>query len=302
MNGSTKLLIIFFIVLGIYFYRLNIPNNDLNPEKVENTHVNELFINTKDNSTYNVPINEPIELDFLTKQHVFDIRKKYAAADQPIIPANYTPSDTVFGQIQDNKPWWGLITKNPGEHSIDGLSEESRYINNPLLLVGVGDSSFLHVPEVAKPGNYPKPTSLSFCPSKKTITVVYNLLNYCREQGLLNNDDTFWEDGEIGDLVLECINARDFGYNFAYAYSSQNISFKDPNNNLSTNVQQLQDFLHTGGSCGYAGGCNNASPYQGFLYLIAPKILPASIGIKLWKQQPQDINSPPDLYYIVNFQ
>lgn len=307
LKRKNYLLIIFLIVLGVYFYRLNLPpaedsELETTSNATVNTHVNDLIINQNDNSIYNIAINEPTELDFLTKQQVFDIRKKYAAMSPAVIPADYTPSDTVFGQIEDNKPWWGLITTKPGEHSIDGLSEESRFVNNPLLLVGVTDSSFRRVLELEIPGNYPKPTSLSFYPSKKTIIVVYNLLDYCREQGLLNNDGTFWVDGKIGDLVLECINARDFGYNYAYAYSAPNIAFNNKNDNLTTGVYQINDFLHTGGSCRYPGGCNNASPYQGFLYLDAPKMLPASIGIRLWKQKPQDMNSPADLYYIINFQ
>lgn len=303
-----KLLIIFFIVLGIYFYRLNTSSqgDSLNAgsEMIKVLHINDLIINQNDTSTYNISINEPTELDFLSKQQVFDIRKQYAAMYPAFIHANYTPSDAVFGRIEDNKPWWGLIGvmfAGPGQHSIDGLSEESRVINNPLLLFMVDPNFWFVDLKLGGASIYPKPVSLSFQPSKKTINVVYDITNYNTEANnylVKNANETF---GGSNNYTLEGVNARDFGYNYAYAYSIQNIRFADSGNDLSTKVQQLLDFLHTGGSCGYPDGCNNASPTQKFLDF-TEIALPAQLKISLWKQMPRDEYAPADLYYIINFQ
>lgn len=101
---------------------------------------------------------------------------------------------------------------------------------------------------------------------------------------------------------MECINARDFGYEYVYAYSNNNIFFDDVNNNFANKVYHLDDFLHTGGSCGYPGGCNNGSPRQDFLYFSLDNEVPASLGVKLWKQNPENINAPADLYYVIKIQ
>jgi hypothetical protein len=81
----------------------------------------------------------------------------------------------------------------------------------------------------------------------------------------------------------------------------QNILFNQSGNNLSTDVQQLQDFMHTGGSCGYSGGCNNHSPTQRNLEF-TETALPAQLGIRLWKEMPQDKNAPADLYFAIILQ
>lgn len=298
------LLTVFFIVLGVYFYRLKTFDNNISPEKVGNTHVNNLFIDAKDNSSYRIPINEPIELDFLSKQQVFDIRKNYAAACQPIISKDYAPSEIVFGQITDGKPWWGLIGQDyydSGQHSIDGLSEESRSINNPLLLFMLDSIYGISSINLDGPNLYPKPISLTYKPSEKTISVVYDISGYnAAADNFLKTaaQENFVNHNEYS---LQGVNARDFGYDFAYAYNTQNISFDEPGNNLSTNVQQLQDFLHTGGSCGYEGNCNNGSPNQPYLHFKTTS-LPAKLGIRLWKKMPEDKNAPADIYFVITLQ
>lgn len=298
---KNLLLTVFFIVLGIYFYKSNIPNNDVNSWKIGSARINNLFIDTKDSSTYNVPINEPIELDFLTKQKVFDIRKKYAAACQPVVPKNYTPSEIVFGQITDGKPWWGLVGQDyydAGQHSIDGLSEETRSINNPLLLFMLDAIYGIASVNLNGPDLYPKPISLTFKPSQKTISVVYDISGY--NTAADNYLKTAVQENFVNEneYLLQGVNARDFGYNFAYAYSTQNIVFDDSSNNLSTNVQELVDFLHTGGSCGYEGGCNNGSPNQPYLHF-KTTALPAQLSIKLWKKSPQNKDDSADIYFIM---
>lgn len=298
------LITVFFIVLGLYFYKLKTIDNNVSPEKIQNTHINNLFIDTKDSSSYRVPINEPIELDFLSKQQVFDIRKKYAAACQPVIPKNYAPSDTVFGQITDGKPWWGLVGENyydSGQHSIDGLSEETRSINNPLLLFVLNTQFGVSLVNLDGPNLYPKPISLTYKPSQKTISVVYDISSYNAAADNYLKTAAHQNFVNENEYALQGVNARDFGYDFAYAYSANNILFDDSSNNLSTSIQQLQDFLHTGGSCGYEGGCNNGSPNQTYLHF-KTTALPAQLGIRLWKKTPQDKNAPADIYFTITLQ
>jgi hypothetical protein len=87
-----------------------------------------------------IPLREPEEFDFKTKTEILDIRKGCVARCARLAPESYQPSEEVFGRIEDGKPWWGLLGLSyygNGKDSISGASEESRFILNPLLLVGI---------------------------------------------------------------------------------------------------------------------------------------------------------------------
>ncbi len=94
-------------------------------------------LNTK--PSINIGINPMIELDFLTKEDIYDIRSKYVLLHPELLPGSYNPSEEVFGQIASGKPWWGILGLSyygDGEKSIEGNSEDSRLLVNPFLLVG----------------------------------------------------------------------------------------------------------------------------------------------------------------------
>ena len=73
------------------------------------------------------------------------------------------------------------------------------------------------------------------------------------------------------------------------------------NSNISTNITEFQDFIHSGGSCGHESGCNNASPSQPMLDFEnshkqnAPYEYNKEIYIKLWKNKPLSQNDKPDI-------
>ena len=103
------------------------------------TEGNKLLLDSN-TGEFNIKINPPSEYDFKTKEELFKLRKQYVAENKDLIDQNYTPNNKVYGQITSGKPWWGQIginCKANKDHSIDGLSEESRFFNNPLLLVGI---------------------------------------------------------------------------------------------------------------------------------------------------------------------
>ena len=78
------------------------------------------------------------ELDRLSKADVLRLRRQAVMTQAPLLAADYVPSEAVFGQIVDGAPWWGIegqFRHGPGPRSIEGPSEESRFILNPFLLV-----------------------------------------------------------------------------------------------------------------------------------------------------------------------
>jgi len=89
-----------------------------------------------------IKLNPMIELDFKTRAEIYDIRKKYVAQYSQLTKEDYVPSKAVFGAIANRKPWLGILGISyygAGEQIIAGVSEESRFIANPFLLIGLDE-------------------------------------------------------------------------------------------------------------------------------------------------------------------
>ena len=259
-----------------------IPVYDEKNEKKENKS----FL---DQNLINLVVNPVSDYKSMTKQEIYELRKKYVA--ESLFKKNdYEPSDYVFGKIADKAPWYGLdysgcIAKVLGTKKVvQGPSEESRFINNPNMLVGVVSGSQNIEPDSA--GCFDQkywvlPSSFTYNSYTNTITAKYE-----------------WK--YIGPMTLIGLNAKDLGYEYAYASVIKNVNFKSVPN-ISTDVYQFRDFIHLGGTCRYKNGCNNASPYQSELaYNFSD--FPASFKIKLWKNKPNDKNSQADINYLIIFE
>ena len=237
----------------------------------------------------NLVVNPVADYKSMTKQDIYELRKKYVA--ESLFKKNdYVPSEYVFGQIADKAPWYGLdysgcISRVIGTKKVvQGPSEESRFVNNPNMLVGVISGSQNIEPDSA--GCFDEkywviPSSFTYNPKIKTITAKYS-----------------WK--YLGPMALVGINAKDLGYDYAFVSAVKNVNFKSVPN-ISTAVYQFRDFIHLGGTCRYKNGCNNASPYQSELaYSFSD--FPASFTIKLWKNKPKDKNSLADINYVIIFE
>lgn len=227
------------------------------------------------------PINPPREYDFKTRKEVFSVRKKMLKKYPVFFSGDYEPTGPVFKQVEDGKPWWGLQgieCKGPGNKSIDGASEESRFIDNPFLLIGIDQSGAVsNGPNARCSGSYPKPSNLKLNTDKKAFSVIYSMVSSNKE------------------YVFAARNAADFGARYAYADDVKGIEFSKEKN-ISTDVYQFKDFVHVGNSCGYPGGCNNGSPLQEELLFSVPKGK-GSIHFKLWKKKPASKEDPADMTF-----
>lgn len=241
----------------------------------------------------NLVINPTIELDFKNKREILDLRKRYVLQYPQLIKGNYIPSEAVFGQIQDKKPWWGTLGLSfygDGQDSIKGNSEESRFIANPFLLVGIDECAAhkrLNLQNAIE--LYPKPVELSWSTDKTIVKATYKV------------SDFFQKDEQYGcptiknrGLDLIAYNARDMGYNYLYfdPRKSENIG------NYSNEAVPIIQYIHCGGSCGYPGGCNNMSPTDPHMSFNIIYI-PAVIHLKLWKQKPANPDKQADMEYVI---
>ena len=244
-----------------------------------------------------IPINSPVPLSYKTKKEIYELRKKYVQ-NSIFADPNYEPSEAVFGQIIDNKPWVSMkLCQYESTHKsdIEGPSEESRFINNPALLVAP-EYAFYGYPCEEKArrnnNNNETPISIKYYKNKNELVVTYKKLMFCN----IPKVDTWF--------ALKGLNARDLGYKYAYVDKSKstfNFKFKEEYN-ASNHVVEFQDFIHLGGSCRHEGGCNNGSPNQPPLNFVYPCpkgegkfVQNKIIYIKLWKERPSSPQQKADI-------
>ncbi len=237
-----------------------------------------------------VLVNWPTEFTGKTKKEIYNIRKKFIK-ESIFAREYYEPSEEVFGQIADKKPWIGAdvcIMPNSNLQTTKGPSEESRFINNPTLLVAI-----------EFPFRFPRPKDDSWCTKRETILLPQKIYYSAKakEITVVYGWLPFTTNGNSAFYMFNGVNARDLGYKYAYVDLSKS-TYKPAftaSSNLGNSVHEFQDFIHLGSSCGVAGGCNNGSPRMTFAefrddFTKYTKRY-QEIYIKLWKERP---SSPQD--------
>ena len=242
-------------------------------------------------SDVDVDVNYPVSLSYKSKEGIYALRKKYVQKSIFNIQ-NYQPSDEVFGQIVSGKPWYSLeICKdiNTKLAKVEGASEEARFLVNPTMLVAIeypflwsdtDNSEFCN-----SSVNQLIPTRISYSKSKNEITVNYAKLPFSA------NEPYFYD--------FNGVNANDLGYKYVYVDLSKSTfkpRFTNSSNNVSTRVQEFQNFIHLGSSCRHEGGCNNGSPRQPNLeFNMNQGEGRAEIYIKLWRTKPASEKQEADI-------
>lgn len=190
--------------------------------------------------------------------------------------------------------------------SIDGPSEESRFLLNPFLLVGAN-------PWTAKiwaggkitqddldNRDFPytwTPEELKYWPRRRTAAVVYDVTAFNGKLKTMDAKLEITKDNNRFGLVT--YNARDFGYNFLLV--SDQLSSHVENAFKGKGPIEIKQYIHTGDSSNYPGGCNNMSPAMDEIDKLTLKELPARATIFLWKKRPPRVTDQPDFTFILDF-
>ncbi len=262
-----------------------------------------------------ISLNPVVEFDFKNKFEILRLRSEAVFQHPKLLDGKYRPSETVFGQIEDSRPWWGLAGYHfywKGENSIKGASEESRYVMNPFLLVAAhlfGDSLYTLVYDRWEQSlsseeasakdeipSYSQATKLTWWPQDRRVEVVYDLTAFFQKMYGGNMDLA-----DLSDMRFDLVayNARDMNLN--YLYLSLKTSANAEQQGHSAAPVKIRHFLHKGGSCGYPGGCNNVSPDHPAVQDINILKLPAFLEVFLWEKQPESLNIPPDIMVKLKF-
>lgn len=261
--------------------------------------------------TVDVSIGNPVPLNYLTRKDIFKLRKDAIEKYPYLLSGSYTPCETVFGQMEDKKPWWGIVGAaywGKGNRSIEGAAEESRYLINPYLLVGLNsgtcdiiDRRKFDEKELEKP-DFPffwEPTKLTWWPTQARAEVTYDV------SGFQSRIAKFPETPDRKDyekrFMVVLYNARDFNLNY---WRSSPTKSKNVVNAKMKGAEPvlIEQMIHCGNTCGYPGGCNNMSPGRDSTDEWSYTTLPAEFHVEMWKQKPADDSVAPDFTFVVHLQ
>lgn len=272
--------------------------------------------NQEDVGEEEIRIHPLMELDFMSQADILELRKQFVAEHKMLWekiqespgPQNpwlqkisenfkpvYKPNQEIFEQIEDGKPWWGitgLCYYGPGEQAIEGPSEESRFLINPYLLVGVDYAHGFIVNRSLEPMDvYPEPSQLIWDIQNKRAQVRYAISEMWEKETGFHFPDSSRNDRKLN---LIAYNAKDLGFRYFYVIPelTQGVEMGDKREQAF----ELKQFIHCGGSCGYSGGCNNMSPHLDEMELRV-RDLPATVTIALWRSRPQSVRQDPDMIF-----
>ena len=158
-----------------------------------------------------IPIADMQEFDLAAKAHIYALRTKEVERYAFLLRKPYAISEAVFGPIEGQKAWWGILGISyfgNGPKSINGPSEESRFILNPYLLVALSEAFAFSVnnASLSPAAVYPRPVSLAWDTDKNYAKAVYDLGGYFRLAKRYK-----FRSPEVNTFELVAYNARDLG-------------------------------------------------------------------------------------------
>jgi hypothetical protein len=262
-----------------------------------------------------IKLQPPVELNYKSKAEVLALRTKAVSRYPGLLAGEYLPADSVFGQIENGLPWWGMQGQfyfGSGSRSIEGPAEETRFLLNPYLLVGAdfyglsysGDPKLTWDTKRITEAQLNSPDFPLDCPA----ALLQWFPREARAEATYNVGDCIqrmsqWATRPVTatDMYFDLIayNARDMNLNYVYLSPANSLNLA-PYVTMSSPFA-ISHFLHRGGSCGYPGGCNNMSPPTPELDSIRITALPARAYMRLWANAPRSVEQPPDMTFIITF-
>jgi len=255
---------------------------------------NSLLLGAKTKASAEVAIAPvpPAKFDGKSREELFAMRSRQVLDHPELVAPGYKPRDEVFALLEDGSPWWGLegvYFYSAGPRSTEGLSEESRFLLNPLLLVAVREPlAWKHDKPEGAADYFPRLLSLSWSPK---ISAGHATFDVSTHFDFVSRNGYAYPDGADRSLLMVAYNARDFGYHYLAldAVASENAAMLQPTSAPLPIVQ----FIHKGGSCRFGHGCNNMSPIRRD-FLLKVTATPATAVFKLWKSEPASADQAPE--------
>lgn len=280
---SFKLIIILFIIFAAFaaifsISRLNIRNKP--SEKPLTPPAPKLEYGAlSQNETY-LDFTLEYNLNKKTKEQIAEFRKnkvkEYGFLN--IYPLNYDPlkppHSSIYNSITDGEDW---------------MDHSAFYVANPYYLIGTACAGTISDFGV-RASDYP---GVKYSHGKI-------LVEYRRVAALKWLYCAFNGPGEKSLISLIGVNALDSGFSWGYLDKTQSANIDLNRKTSSTNIinapHKFQGFYHVG-----QYKKNNLSPYDADAAIkIENKEKPVCLTLKLWKDEPKDINVKEDLLYVIS--
>lgn len=296
VNFSIKISILALCFIVIFFYCFKSCNSEKFKSTSDTVIDNGSLFDIKRNKI-SVKVNPLTDFNYKSKSEIYSIREKFV--QQSIFKnKNYKPNEEVFGEIATGMPWLSIVYQNfetDRKYPHFGLSEESRFINNPSALVMLNMEADLLVKDkiVSVTSDFAKnmkdvkksmmllPASITYIKNTNTVKIKYSVNTFFQSlKEIVKNNREYYK-----IFCLDCLNARDFGYDWIFVNDCKNISFYE--DSVRNKVVELKNRITLVKYENEENGVNNSIKNQQELFF-AVVGLPASINIKLWKNKPKD--------------
>lgn len=232
----------------------------------------------------NIKINPLSNYNSTSKEQVYTFRKYYV--NKTIFKDNnYSPSEEVFGKISDKNLWLGvkaLACNGANGLSYKGMTNDSKFINNPAVLIGVDYATFPKKYVKCEDKQFLLPKHLSFSKDDNTFYLTYDISELQADRR----------------LKLVALNARDLGFKYGFCRKTNNIVFANSFDNISKSVYEFKDSIRVDSSCGVRGGCNDNVAFQEELFFNINSF-PATFELKLWKEKPNSELNDGDINFTI---
>ena len=244
---------------------------------------------------------DPIELDGKSKEEILELRRQ-ALRDLPELGPQWRPLEgletrNTWQQIADGKRWTGLegqlraTNENLATRFHEGVSQESFFILNPLVLIGL-ESAFVaqhNADEAALEG-----ARRELVCDSVTLDGVHQMVELTYKVGKNSPfRNLLWENKQSHFLNL--INAGEMGYNHFGIESSSGFD-QLPEARVFTCNQFYQPFA-------VKHGTEVANQlfirHVGFAPMRLSSV-PAQLRLKLWRMRPQHLGDPADLTEVIH--
>jgi hypothetical protein len=107
------LYLIIFILVAVFYQKttvlLSVPHAYTYPDITATVYDrNALRLGPGAPSSRQISLEEPVELDFKSREEVFQIRAERVNVYADLLERPYLSSASIFGWIVGGRPWWGI--------------------------------------------------------------------------------------------------------------------------------------------------------------------------------------------------
>ena len=246
-------------------------------------------------------VTDPIELDGKSKAEILELRRQ-AVRDLPELGPLWRPLEELdarntWQQIADGKRWTGLegqlraTNENLATRFHEGVSRESFFILNPLVLIGL-ESAYVaqhNADEAALEGARRELVcdSVTLDGVNQTVELTYKVGKNSPFRTLLGENKQ--------SHFLNLINAGEMGYNHFIIGSSSGFE-QLPEARVFTCNQFYQPFAVKHGT----EVANQLFIRQVGFAPMRLSSVPAELRLKLWRMRPHHVEDPADLTEVIH--